>query len=153
MIQKIPYLGPVGRELKPGMALYVEGTVPANGNQYVVFSFFLFLKKNISFLLMYRLICFICRQYWMMYVYIFFSNYRFSINFQAGNVINRDDVALTFNPRIDQYVYLNSFRNGVWEKEQLAADKPFMRGAAFNVLIVITSQGYEVCLLNCLSGI
>lgn len=78
--------------------------------------------------------------------------YRFSINFQAGQN-NSDDVPLTFNPRIGHYVYLNSCRNGVWGKEQLAAEKPFMRGTAFNVLIFISSKGYEVCLLNSMSDI
>ncbi|XP_053478555.1 uncharacterized protein LOC128606449 [Ictalurus furcatus] len=97
---KIPYIGAVCGGIKPGMALYVEGMVPANGNQ-------------------------------------------FSINFQAGQN-NSDDVPLTFNPRIGHYVYLNSCRNGVWEKEQLAAEKPFMRGTAFNVLIFISSKGYEM---------
>ncbi|KAK3549073.1 hypothetical protein QTP70_030375 [Hemibagrus guttatus] len=97
---QIPYTGPVSGEIKPGMALYVEGTVPANGNQ-------------------------------------------FSINILAGHS-KTDDVLLTFNPRIGHYLYLNSFRNGVWEKEQLAPDKPFAKGTAFNLLISVSSQGYEM---------
>lgn len=36
VLQQIPYTGPVSGGIKPGMALYVEGTVPANGNQYAV---------------------------------------------------------------------------------------------------------------------
>ncbi|XP_058244525.1 uncharacterized protein LOC131352419 [Hemibagrus wyckioides] len=97
---QIPYIGPVSGGIKPGMALYVEGTVPANGNQ-------------------------------------------FSINILAGQS-KTDDVLLTFNPRIGQYLYLNSFRNGVWEKEQLAPHEPFARGTAFNLLISVSSQSYEM---------
>lgn len=36
VLQKIPYIGAVCGGIKPGMALYVEGMVPANGNQYVL---------------------------------------------------------------------------------------------------------------------
>ncbi|KAK3570676.1 hypothetical protein QTP86_024983 [Hemibagrus guttatus] len=67
----------------------------------------------------------------------------FSINILAGQS-KTDDVLLTFNPRIGHYLYLNSFRNGVWEKEQLAPDKPFAKGTAFNLLISVSSQGYEM---------
>lgn len=35
MLQIIPYVGPIiSGGLKPGMALYVQGTVPDNANQY-----------------------------------------------------------------------------------------------------------------------
>lgn len=81
--------------------------------------------------------------------FFFFFFYSFLINFLAGPSTT-DDVLITFNPRIGQYLYLNTYRNGVWEKERLAAYKPFMKGTAFNVLIAVTPQYYEVCLLNSL---
>ncbi|XP_053090626.1 uncharacterized protein lgals4 isoform X2 [Pangasianodon hypophthalmus] len=68
---------------------------------------------------------------------------RFAINFQTGQT-DSDDIAFHFNPRIGQYVYLNSFRNACWEKEETAPDKAFTKGAAFNMFVIINSEGYEV---------
>ncbi|XP_046719934.1 uncharacterized protein LOC124395478 [Silurus meridionalis] len=68
---------------------------------------------------------------------------RFEINLKTG-FSDDDDIAFHFNPRIGQYVYLNSFRKGSWEKEQTAPDKPFTKGAAFKLLLVIKTDRYEV---------
>ncbi|KAF5908090.1 uncharacterized protein DAT39_002218, partial [Clarias magur] len=68
---------------------------------------------------------------------------KFAINFQMGQ-FDTDDIALHFNPHIGQHVYLNSFRNGQWETEETAPDKPFTKGAAFNMLVIINSSDYEV---------
>ncbi|XP_062860528.1 uncharacterized protein lgals4 [Trichomycterus rosablanca] len=100
---KIPYVGPITGGLRPGMGLYVEGSVPANANQ-------------------------------------------FAVNLQTGlsTEYRGDEVAFHFDLRIGQYVYLNVFRNGVWEKEELVSDKPFIKGAAFNLLIAVHAENYEV---------
>ncbi|XP_060734584.1 uncharacterized protein LOC132851633 [Tachysurus vachellii] len=67
----------------------------------------------------------------------------FEINFQTGQS-DSDDIAFHFNPRIGQYVYLNSFRNGIWEKEERVSEELFTKGAAFYMFVVIGSEGYEV---------
>lgn len=73
--------------------------------------------------------------------------HRFSINFQTGQ--NKyDDTAFHFNPWIGQYVYLNSFQNGNWEVKECIPDECFARGEAFNMFIVIKTDGYEVCFMN-----
>uniref|UniRef100_A0A3B1IEY4 Galectin n=1 Tax=Astyanax mexicanus TaxID=7994 RepID=A0A3B1IEY4_ASTMX len=59
-------------------------------------------------------------------------------------IINGDDVALHFNPRIGQKVTLNSFRNGKWESEESASAEPFTRGAPFTMFFTINTEGYEV---------
>ncbi|KAF4091856.1 hypothetical protein AMELA_G00041280 [Ameiurus melas] len=67
---------------------------------------------------------------------------RFTINFKTGPA-DSDDIAFHYNPRIGDGTYLNSFRNGNWEKEETVPDKPFARGGAFIILVVINSEGYE----------
>ncbi|KAK3569947.1 hypothetical protein QTP86_007632 [Hemibagrus guttatus] len=67
----------------------------------------------------------------------------FEINLKTG-LSDRDDIAFHFNPRIGQYVYLNSLRNGTWETAETASDKPFSKGAAFQILLVLKSEGYDV---------
>lgn len=69
---------------------------------------------------------------------------RFAIKFQTGQS-DTDDIAFHFSPCIGQNVFLNSFRSGSWEKEETASDKPFTKGATFNMLVIINSEGYEVC--------
>lgn len=59
-----------------------------------------------------------------------------------------DDIAFHINPKLGNYVALNSYRNGSWETEESVCDKPFTKGAAFNMFVVIKSEGYEVCTLN-----
>lgn len=53
-----------------------------------------------------------------------------------------------FTSTLGQYVYLNSFRNGSWEKEECVSDKSFAKGAGFYLFIVINSDNYEVSLLD-----
>ncbi|KAK3548353.1 hypothetical protein QTP70_010714 [Hemibagrus guttatus] len=68
---------------------------------------------------------------------------RFEINFQTGQGTS-NDIAFHFNPRIDSYTALNSCKNGSWGKEESAPDKPFAKGAAFQIIIAIKSDVYEV---------
>lgn len=79
---------------------------------------------------------------------IFFSfMHRFSINLQTGQ--NKyDDIAFHFNPWIGQNVYLNSFQNGNWAVKDCVPDESFTKGAAFNMFIVINTDGYEVCFMD-----
>ncbi|KAM9493163.1 uncharacterized protein Hap1MRO34_003470 isoform 1-T1 [Clarias gariepinus] len=96
----LPYVGTIRGGIRPDMAVFFQGTLPAHAKKFV-------------------------------------------INFQTGQS-DTDDIAFHFNPRIGQHVYLNSFRNGQWETEETAPDKPFTKGAAFNMLVIINSTDYEV---------
>lgn len=68
---------------------------------------------------------------------------RFRIDFKTG-AKDADDVAFHFNPRIGQYVYMNIFKNGKWQKEELAPDKPFVMETPFKLLFIINKDFYEV---------
>ncbi|KAL7878435.1 hypothetical protein AOLI_G00094090 [Acnodon oligacanthus] len=68
---------------------------------------------------------------------------QFAVNFKTGPS-NQDDIAFQFKPNIGQKVVLNSFRNGSWESEESASDKPFTKGADFSMFVVICAEGYEV---------
>ncbi|KAF4101770.1 hypothetical protein G5714_018202 [Onychostoma macrolepis] len=68
---------------------------------------------------------------------------RFELNFNTGPSGN-DDIAFHFNPRMDQRVFMNSFRNGGWEAEESVSDNPFKKGEAFEMFIVVKSEGYVV---------
>ncbi|XP_051512913.1 uncharacterized protein lgals4 isoform X41 [Myxocyprinus asiaticus] len=68
---------------------------------------------------------------------------RFSINFKTGQS-DKDDIAFHFNPRMGNKVIMNSFRKGGWQTEEYASENPFKKGEAFDILIVITSDGYKV---------
>lgn len=78
-------------------------------------------------------------------IFVLFLFHRFEINFQTGQS-DSDDIAFHFNPRIGQYVSLNSFINGSWEKEERISDGLFTKEAAFYMFVVIGLEGYEVCL-------
>ncbi|XP_036440683.1 uncharacterized protein si:dkey-151j17.4 [Colossoma macropomum] len=97
---KIPYVGAISGGIRPGMALYFQGTVPQEAE-------------------------------------------KFEINLKTGQAPG-DDTAFHFNPRIGERVTLNSFRNGGWEIEESASDKPFTKGAPFTIFYVIKPEGYEV---------
>lgn len=77
-------------------------------------------------------------------IIIFLFIFSFEINFKTGPS-DGDDIAFHFNPRIDQYVYLNSFRNGSWEKREPTPNIPFNKGTTLNMFVVIKLEGYEVC--------
>uniref|UniRef100_A0A672N564 Galectin n=1 Tax=Sinocyclocheilus grahami TaxID=75366 RepID=A0A672N564_SINGR len=68
---------------------------------------------------------------------------RFELNFKTGPSDN-DDIAFDFNPRMDQKVVMNSFRNGGWEAEESVSDNPFKKGQPFEMFTVIKSEGYQV---------
>ncbi|XP_053533823.1 uncharacterized protein LOC108264058 isoform X2 [Ictalurus punctatus] len=96
----LPHVGTIGDRLKPEMAVFFQGALPAHPKE-------------------------------------------FEINFQTGQS-DSDDIAFHFNPRIGKHVYLNSFRNGSWEKEECVSDELFTKGAGFYMFVVISSEGYEV---------
>ncbi|XP_073707059.1 uncharacterized protein lgals4 [Garra rufa] len=68
---------------------------------------------------------------------------KFELNFKTGQS-NNDDIAFHFNPQMDKKVAMNSFRNGRWEAEENVSDNPFKKGQAFEMFIVIKSEGYVV---------
>ncbi|XP_053471989.1 cytolytic toxin-alpha-like [Ictalurus furcatus] len=69
---------------------------------------------------------------------------RFDINLQTGpNQL--DDIALHFNPRLDSNsVVRNSRRDGIWEIEEVTPGGPFVKGGAFDIIMVVKPEGYEV---------
>ncbi|XP_034158235.2 cytolytic toxin-alpha [Pangasianodon hypophthalmus] len=64
---------------------------------------------------------------------------RFKINLQTGP----KDIALHFNPRMNSVV-LNSCRNGTWENYIETPGGPFVKGGAFDIIMAIKEEGYEV---------
>lgn len=42
---------------------------------------------------------------------------------------------------------MNSFRKGGFEAEESVSDNPFKKGQAFEMVTVIKSEGYQVCVL------
>ncbi|KAJ8368699.1 hypothetical protein SKAU_G00087270 [Synaphobranchus kaupii] len=70
---------------------------------------------------------------------------RFHINLQYGE-LKGCDKALHFNPRFDpsEVVVFNTFRNGSWENEERVDKMPFSKGENFEVVFIITSEGYQV---------
>ncbi|XP_058236240.1 cytolytic toxin-alpha-like isoform X1 [Hemibagrus wyckioides] len=67
---------------------------------------------------------------------------RFEINLQTTPKYLHE-IALHFNPRVDSVV-LNSYRNGSWEHQEWASGNPFVQGAAFDIILVIKQERYEV---------
>ncbi|XP_060754280.1 verrucotoxin subunit beta-like [Neoarius graeffei] len=67
---------------------------------------------------------------------------RFEINLQTG-LKYLHDIALHFNPRMHSVV-LNSCRNGTWENYIETPGGPFVKGGAFDIIMVIKPEGYEV---------
>lgn len=99
----------------------------------------------------YALVCFLYLFNYLsipLFIYLFIHCHSFEINLKTGES-DLDDIAFHFNPRIGQYVYLNSFRNGGWDKEACASDKPFIKGAAFYMFVVINSHTYEASDFSC----
>uniref|UniRef100_A0A671X511 Galectin n=1 Tax=Sparus aurata TaxID=8175 RepID=A0A671X511_SPAAU len=70
---------------------------------------------------------------------------RFFVNLLCGEA-ESSDIALHFNPRFDGWdkVVFNSCQNGSWESEEKIRSMPFSKGEAFEMVIVVTSQGYQV---------
>ncbi|KAJ8368700.1 hypothetical protein SKAU_G00087280 [Synaphobranchus kaupii] len=70
---------------------------------------------------------------------------RFLINLQYGQM-NGSDIAMHFNPRFqtNEVVVFNTFRNGKWEKEETVDKMPFKKGEEFELVFIITAEGYQV---------
>uniref|UniRef100_A0A8C6NTI0 Galectin n=1 Tax=Nothobranchius furzeri TaxID=105023 RepID=A0A8C6NTI0_NOTFU len=69
---------------------------------------------------------------------------RFVVNLLCGPS-DSSDIALHFNPRFDgrDKVVFNSRVNGSWGSEEKTHSMPFSRGNAFEMVITISSQGYQ----------
>ncbi|XP_037103490.1 galectin-9-like [Syngnathus acus] len=71
---------------------------------------------------------------------------RFHVNLQCGSNTNAD-IALHFNPRYDSlpgYVVANTFQHGRWGTEERKQNFPLPTGSAFNLLITVTSDSYQM---------
>ncbi|KAJ8402183.1 hypothetical protein AAFF_G00370480 [Aldrovandia affinis] len=70
---------------------------------------------------------------------------RFQVNLQCGEA-EGCDIAMHFNPRFDDMdkVVFNSFQSGSWESEDNVQDMPFSKGQAFELVIAVTAEGYQV---------
>uniref|UniRef100_A0A667Y658 Galectin n=1 Tax=Myripristis murdjan TaxID=586833 RepID=A0A667Y658_9TELE len=70
---------------------------------------------------------------------------RYFINLLCGES-ESSDVALHVNPRFDGWdkVVFNSRQNGSWESEEKIRDMPFSKGQAFEMIILVNSQGYQI---------
>nr|XP_009292173.1 uncharacterized protein si:dkey-151j17.4 isoform X3 [Danio rerio] len=68
---------------------------------------------------------------------------KFEINFKTGQS-GSDDIAFHFNPLMGQNLDMNSFRNGAWETQESVSNNPFKKGEAFEMFMVIKSEGYQV---------
>ncbi|XP_041796241.1 galectin-4-like isoform X2 [Chelmon rostratus] len=70
---------------------------------------------------------------------------RFYVNLLCGQ-FESSDIALHFNPRFDGWdkVVFNTFQNDSWESEEKIHNMPFCKGQSFEIVIMITSQGYQV---------
>ncbi|CAL8352103.1 unnamed protein product [Lota lota] len=69
---------------------------------------------------------------------------RFYVNLQCGEAEN-SDIALHFNPRFDgrDKVVFNSRQGDSWDSEEHTRDMPFVLGEAFEMVIMVTAQGYQ----------
>uniref|UniRef100_A0A8C8VIP2 Galectin n=1 Tax=Pelusios castaneus TaxID=367368 RepID=A0A8C8VIP2_9SAUR len=69
---------------------------------------------------------------------------RFRVNFSCGQQPGTD-IALHFNPRFEHgdKVVFNSFQ-GSWGREEHKKDVPFHKGQPFELVFVITGEGYKI---------
>ncbi|XP_008072584.1 galectin-7 [Carlito syrichta] len=68
---------------------------------------------------------------------------RFHVNLLCNEGQNAD-TALHFNPRLDtNEVVFNSLERGAWGREERGGGLPFQRGQPFEVLIIVTDDGYK----------
>ncbi|XP_034024487.1 galectin-4-like isoform X2 [Thalassophryne amazonica] len=69
---------------------------------------------------------------------------RFFINLRCGQSED-SDIAIHFNPRFDGWdkVVFNTCQDGSWESEEKTHDMPFSKGQAFEMVIVVTAEGYQ----------
>lgn len=70
---------------------------------------------------------------------------RFFVNLLCGES-ESSDIALHFNPRFDGWdkVIFNTCQNGSWQSEEKIRSMPFSKGQSFEMVIMATSQGYQV---------
>uniref|UniRef100_A0A3Q0T1Y1 Galectin n=1 Tax=Amphilophus citrinellus TaxID=61819 RepID=A0A3Q0T1Y1_AMPCI len=70
---------------------------------------------------------------------------RFFINLICGES-ESSDIALHVNPRFDgrDKVVFNSCQNGSWGSEEKIHSMPFSKGGKFEMVIMVTSQGYQI---------
>uniref|UniRef100_A0A7N8XRV5 Galectin n=1 Tax=Mastacembelus armatus TaxID=205130 RepID=A0A7N8XRV5_9TELE len=70
---------------------------------------------------------------------------RFFINLLCGES-ESSDIALHFNPRFDGWdkVVFNSCQDGTWQSEEKIRSMPFQKGQVFEMVIIVTSQGYQI---------
>uniref|UniRef100_A0A3Q3QJ42 Galectin n=1 Tax=Monopterus albus TaxID=43700 RepID=A0A3Q3QJ42_MONAL len=70
---------------------------------------------------------------------------RFFINLLCGE-FESSDIALHFNPRFDGWdkVVFNTCQNGSWQSEEKIRSMPFCKGQSFEMVIIVTSQGYQI---------
>uniref|UniRef100_G3PHK8 Galectin n=1 Tax=Gasterosteus aculeatus aculeatus TaxID=481459 RepID=G3PHK8_GASAC len=70
---------------------------------------------------------------------------RFFVNLLCGES-ESSDIALHFNPRFDgrDKVVFNSCQEGCWGSEDKIRNMPFSQGQAFEMVIMVTSQGYQI---------
>lgn len=56
------------------------------------------------------------------------------------------DIAMHMNPRFDGWdkVVFNTFEADSWGSEEKIRRMPFVMGEAFEMVIMVTSQGYKV---------
>lgn len=73
------------------------------------------------------------------------STCRFAVNLLCGQY-ESSDIALHFNPRFDgrDRVVFNTCQNGAWGSEDKVRSMPFRKGKGFEMVIMVTSQGYKV---------
>ncbi|KAJ8280297.1 hypothetical protein GJAV_G00052910 [Gymnothorax javanicus] len=74
----------------------------------------------------------------------------FFINLQYSQM-EGSDMALSINPQFEpaEAVMFSAFRNGTFETEHLVEKMPFTKGEAFELLILITADGYQVNANGC----
>ena len=67
---------------------------------------------------------------------------------QCGEAEN-SDIALFFNPRFDGWdkVVFNSRQGDNWDSEEHTRDMPFVLGEAFEMVIMVTAEGYQVMIV------
>ncbi|XP_069017207.1 galectin-4-like isoform X41 [Embiotoca jacksoni] len=70
---------------------------------------------------------------------------RFFINLHCSES-ESSDIAMHFNPRFDGWdkVVFNSCQKGEWQSEEKIRSMPFSKGKSFEMVIMVTSQGYQI---------
>ncbi|XP_031651209.1 galectin-4-like [Oncorhynchus kisutch] len=70
---------------------------------------------------------------------------RFNMNLQCGES-EGSDIGFHFSPRFDNWdkVVFNSCQEGEWGSEEEIHNMPFSKGDAFEMVIIINQEGYQV---------